>query len=130
VSQPAGWTVALPAGYSETRSGEYRDPETGRTLRVETGEGRPDAVADREAAAQGFARRHPSYQRIRLEPVDYRGYEAADWEFTYEGLHVLNRVFVVDGTGHSLWFQTRAGDFDDARADFERIAAAFSPAGG
>ena len=62
--------------------------------------------------------------------MDYRGYEAADWEFTYEGLHVVNRVFVVDGTGHSLFFQTSEGDFADARADFDEIAAAFRPAGG
>jgi len=124
-----GWTVALPPGYAQTRAGEYRDAETGRTLRIQTGQGRADAVADRQAAAQDFARRHPSYRELRIEPVDYRGYEAADWEFTYEGLHVINRVFVVDGTGHSLFFQTRAGDIDAARADFDRIAAAFAPAG-
>jgi hypothetical protein len=125
----AGWTVALPPGYVRTRPGEFRDPETQRTLRVETGEGQPDAVADRRRAAEGFAERNPSYSEIRIEPVDYRGYEAADWEFTYQGRHVLNRVFVVDGTGHSLFFQTRAGDFEDARADFDGIAAAFAPAG-
>jgi hypothetical protein len=89
-----------------------------------------DAVADRERAAASFAQRHPSYREIRIEPADYRGYEAADWEFTYEGLHVINRVFVVDGTGHSLFFQTRAGDFGAARSDFDAVAAAFRPVGG
>jgi hypothetical protein len=123
-----GWTVALPPGFAQTRAGEYRDAGTGRTLRVETGAGQPDAVADRERAAAGFARRHPTYRQVRLEAVDYRGYEAADWEFTYEGLHVVNRVFVVDGTGHSLWLQTRADDGASARADLEAIAAAFTPA--
>jgi hypothetical protein len=42
---------------------------------------------------------------------------------------VLNRVFNVDGRGHSLWFQTRARDWPAARADFDRIVAAFRPAG-
>jgi hypothetical protein len=126
----AGWTVALPPGYQPTRQGEYRQASTGRTLRIETGPGQPDAVEDRRRQARSFEQRHPSYKEIRIEPVDYRGYEAADWEFTYEGLHVINRVFVVDGTGHSLFFQTKKSDFADARADFDGIAAAFRPVGG
>ena len=126
----AGWTVALPPGYRQTRPGEYRQASTGRTLRIETGPGQADAVADRERQEQDFARRHPSYERIRIEPVDYRGYEAADWEFTYSGLHVLNRVFVVDGLGHSLFFQTPAGDWAAAEEDFHGIARAFQPVGG
>ena len=124
----AGWTVGLPPGYVRTRAGEYRSAETGRTLRVETGPGQPDAVADRERAAASFRRRHPTYSQIRIAPADYRGYEAADWEFTYEGLHAFNRVFVVDGTGHSLLLQADADD-TGARADFEAIVSAFRPAG-
>ena len=126
----SGWTVALPPGYAQRRAGEYRQAETGRTLRIETGPGQPDAVADRERAARSFAGRHASYREIRIEPADYKGFEAADWEFTYEGLHVLNRVFVVGQTGHSLFFQTPEGDFSQAREDFDAIADAFEPAGG
>jgi hypothetical protein len=127
----AGWTVALPPGYRQTGAGEYVGPKR-RTLRIDTtaaGGGKDDAVADREAQAQDFQRRHPSYQEIRIEAVDYRDYEAADWEFTYDGLHVLNRVFVVDGRGHSLFFQTPEDDFSQARKDFEAIAKAFQPVG-
>ena len=124
----AGWTVALPPGYRQTRGGEYVQSSTGRTLRVETGTGQPDAVADRERAEASFRRHHPTYERIAITGVDYRGYEAADWEFTYEGLHVLNRVFVVEGTGHSLFFQTRARDFAGAREDVQGIVSAFRPA--
>ena len=126
----AGWTVTLPPGYEETGEGRYRQADTGRELRIATGEGRPDAVADREAQAAGFAERNPSYEQIRIEPVDYQGVEGADWEFTFEGLHVLNRVFNLDGTGHSLWLQTPEDDFDAARADFDAIAETFSPVGG
>jgi len=126
----AGWTVTLPAGYQRSGTGRYRQAGTGRELRVSTGTGQPDAVADRERQAATFARRNPSYERISIEPVDYRGLEAADWEFTFEGLHVLNRVFVVDGTGHSLWLQTPEDDFSAARQDFDAIAEAFRPVGG
>jgi serine/threonine protein kinase len=126
----AGWTVALPPGYVQTGEGRYRQADTGRELRIATGEGRPDAVGDREAQAAGFAERNPSYQEIRIEPVDYRGVEAADWEFTFDGLHVLNRVFNIGGTGHSLWLQTPEDDFSAAREDFDAIADAFVPVGG
>ncbi len=125
---PAGWTVGLPPGWTERRAGEYRDGE-GRTLRVETGAGQPDAVADRQAAARSFAQRHPTYRELRIVPVDYRGYEAADWEFTYEGRHVVNRVFVVDGTGHSLFLQVPEGD-TGVRGRMDELAAAFTPVGG
>ena len=123
-----GWTVALPPGYEQTRPGEYVQADTGRTLRVDSGPGQPDAVADREAQAQDFQRRHPSYSEIRIDPVDYRGYEAADWEFTYEGLHVLNRVFVVDGRGYSLFLQTPRRDAEGMKQDFAAIAEHFTPA--
>jgi hypothetical protein len=68
-----------------------------------------------------------------VERIDYRGYEAADWEFTYSSggtaLHALSRVFVVDRRGYSLFFQTRASDdWDAARGEFERIARSFRPA--
>ena len=135
-----GWTVAVPASYQpSTFQGDpqYKDRTTGRTLRVATtgpGGGKDDAVQDREDQAAGFAQRNPSYREIDISRVDYRGYEAADWEFTYTSggadLHVLNRVFVVDGRGYSLFFQTRASDdWSAARAEFERMAAAFQPAG-
>ena len=127
----AGWTVALPPGYSSSGGGEYVQSSTGRTLRVETGKGKKDAVADREAQAKDFERRHPTYEEIRIDAADYRGYEAADWEFTYEGLHAVNRVFVTpDGTGYSLFFQTPEGDFGDAEPEYERIVEAFQPASG
>jgi hypothetical protein len=125
----AGWTVALPPDYARTGNGVYRTPSR-RTLRVESGPGQPDAVADRQKQARSFAQRHPTYREIRIEPVDYRGYEAADWEFTFEGVRVLNRVFVVDGVGHSLWLQAPEGDFPAAVQDFETIAGAFEPVGG
>jgi serine/threonine protein kinase len=125
-----GWTVTLPAGYERTSRGRYRQADTGRELRIETGEGQPDAVADRERQAASFARNNPSYQEIRIDPVQYKGVPGADWEFTFEGLHVLNRVFVIGGTGHSLWLQTPEDDVSAARQDFDRIADAFSPVGG
>jgi hypothetical protein len=134
-----GWEVFVPPSYalgSFRGTPEYRDNSTGRTLRVENtgpGGGGEDAAEDRRVQARSFASRYPSYEEIGISSIDYRGYEAADWEFTYApggtGLHALSRVFVVDGRGYSLFFQTRAGDdWAAARAEFDRIARSFVPA--
>ena len=136
--QQSGWTVAVPASYAvSTFQGapQYKDPATGRTLRVSTtapGGGKSDAVKDRRDQAAAFAKRFPTYREIAIASVAYRGWEAADWEFTYSdggaSLHALDRVFVVNGKGYSLYFQTHSNDdWAAARRDFDRIAAAFQP---
>ena len=112
---------------------QYKDNATGRTLRVTTGPGQQDAVQDRRLRAGLFAKSHKDYNEIGITPVEYRGYPAADWEFTYAdkgaSLHALSRVFVVDKTGYSLYFQTRASDnWEEARKDFDQIAASFRTA--
>ena len=131
-------SVAVPASYLTGSFGgfpEYKEPGTGRTLRVSStppGAGKSDAVQDRRDQATFFASRHANYHEISIVKADYRGLNAADWEFTYsEGgtvLHALSRVFVVGGRGYSLFFQTRASDnWSAARTDFDRIAVSFHP---
>jgi hypothetical protein len=133
-----GWTVAVPASYTPgTFNGapQYKDSSTGRTLRVSTtaaGGGKADAVQDRRTQAGMFAAKHNAYQQLAIKAVDFRGYPAADWEFTYADggaqLHALSRVFVVNGRGYSLFFQTHGDDdWAQARNDFDTIAAAFRP---
>jgi hypothetical protein len=130
--------VAVPPSYavgSFHGARQYKDPDTGRTLRVSKtnpGEGEEAVVHDREAQAAAFAQRHRDYRQLRIAAVDYRGYPAADWEFTYSdggaSLHALSRVFVVDGTGYSLFFQTHSDDdWAAAHKDFDQIAASFQP---
>jgi hypothetical protein len=136
--QNGGWTVAVPASYlpgSFSGDPQYKDPATGRTLRVSTtaaGGGKSDAVQDRRAQAAMFAAKYPSYREVAIKPVDYRGWKAADWEFTYSDggaqLHAYDRVFVVNGRGYSLFFQTHADDsWSAARNDFDTIASTFQP---
>ncbi|HVE73643.1 MAG TPA: serine/threonine-protein kinase [Mycobacteriales bacterium] len=137
ISGSPGWKVAVPPSYAtSTFDGrpQYKDEKTGRTLRVDTrNPGIPDVVGDRRTQAAGFARTHKDYKELSIEKVDYRDYPTADWEFTYRSgratLHALSRVFVVDGLGYSLYFQTRSSDdWAAARRDFDQIAATFQPA--
>ncbi|MCW2573447.1 MAG: putative serine/threonine protein kinase [Frankiales bacterium] len=138
IHRASDWTVAVPPSYTPgffNGAPQYKDRTTGRTLRVSTtsaGTGTSDVVADRRFQAAAFAGTHPSYREIGIGKAAYRGREAADWEFTYSDggadLHALSRVFVVNGRGYSLFFQTHAtDDWAAARADFDRIAASFQP---
>ena len=76
---------------------------------------------------------HPNYQQIRMENVDYRGYDAADWEYTYTSggatLHAVNRGFVLAdrSAAFALNFQTREGDWASSREIFDQMAASFQP---
>ncbi len=129
---PAGWSAGVPGDWTAGAFGgspEYRDPATGAVLRVSTGPGNGDPVADRQAQARSFAAAHPTYSAIAITPLTYRGVPAADWEFTYEGLHVLDRVFVVDGRGYSLYVQARQGQWDGVAPVAQQLFAAFRPAG-
>src|SRR4051812_3447755 len=134
----SGWTVAVPPSYavgSFNGFPQYKDRANGRTLRVSTtpaGGGKSDAVQDRRDQAAMFSASHGDYREIAIKKADYRGLEAADWEFTYSdggaSLHALDRVFVAGDRGYSLFFQTRStDDWDAARSDFDKIAAAFQP---
>ena len=139
VTDTPGWRAAIPPTYlSSTFDGapQYRDQNSGRTLRIAAtaaGKGQIDAVSDRRTQASSFAGSHDDYAEISIAPVNYRGDQSADWEFTYTSkgasLHALSRVFVVDGRGYSLFFQTRStDDWVAARAEFDQIAAGFQPA--
>jgi serine/threonine protein kinase len=146
LAAPPGWsvhhdtsgTVAVPASYAVgvfQGLPQYKDSATGRTVRVTTtgsNGGKSDAVKDRQAQAKAFAAHYPSYRELSIAKDDFRGWQGADWEFTYSDggadLHALDRVFVINGRGYSLFFQTHAtDDWAKARADFDRIAAAFQP---
>ncbi len=58
----------------------------------------PDALTDWQQQAASRAEHDPNYRQIGIRRVPYRGYNAADWEFTDgagEQTHVLDRSFIV-----------------------------------
>ncbi|MEO6205195.1 MAG: serine/threonine-protein kinase [Mycobacteriales bacterium] len=131
----AGWKTGVPASYvmsTFNNAAQWKDQNTGRTLRISTGRPQADVLKDREFQAGSFAKSHTAYQQIRIEKADFRDYEAADWEFSYTDggaeLHALNRVFVANDAGYSIFFQTRStDDWGAARKDFDQIVASFQP---
>ncbi len=134
---PTGFAVAIPAGWEvakEASSTFVREPGGRRYLQVDqTREPKPDPVADWQAQEPRASQRLAGYQRIRIDPLDYRGWDAADWEFTWRAdagpRRVLNRGFITaPDRAYALYWSVPAEQWEAARDDFEVFAATFRAA--
>jgi hypothetical protein len=93
---PPGWTVTSQTGTEVEFTGQ---PQGFVIVVAWTTHPKPDQLTDWEQQAAGKAQADPTYQQIGIQRVDYRGYNAADWEFRniYRGelTHVIDRGFIV-----------------------------------
>ena len=126
------FTIDLPEGWREVGSAGangVRFEGPGGSLLVDSvSPPGDDPVAAWEAQEEAFRAEHPSYERIRLEATDYRDYDAAIWEYTYEGVRADNLGFVVGDTGYALNFVAGAGQWDDTESLREGFRESFEPA--
>jgi hypothetical protein len=104
----SGFSIGLPAGWAVTSHARNEVRFTGAPpgFVIVVGWGhkpKPDALTDSEQHAAAAATVNPAYRQIRITRVSYRGYNAADWEFTSDYLgvptHYLDRDIIVD-PGH------------------------------
>jgi hypothetical protein len=126
------FTIELPDGWREVgRAGangvRFEGPE-GSLLVDSVSPPSGDPVAAWERQEEAFRAEHPSYERIRLEETDYRDYDAAIWEYTYEGLRADNLGFVVGDTGYALNFVTSRGAWEDSAGVRQTFRDSFEPA--
>jgi hypothetical protein len=67
-----------------------------------------------------------------LTKVSYRGYDAADWEFTFSRngtiRHVIYRAVVVNGASYGLYLSAPDQQWADSRRFFDVAAGTFQPA--
>jgi hypothetical protein len=62
--------------------------------------------------------------------VDYRDYNAADWEFTFgTQTHVMNRGMNTGAKGYALYFSSPDGQWDESQSIMRTIYKTFQPAG-
>ena len=93
----------------------------------------PASGQDWSAKVERFKTEQQSYSRIRLEPTEFKGFTAAEWEFTYEDggaqLHAVDLGFITsdESTGMALFFQTHEEDWDASQDLFEQLKAGFRP---
>ena len=135
-TDPSGFSVAVPDGWQAEQSGtrvDLRDPDGGRFLRIDqTDTPKGDPKQDWEQQEKSVRKALPNYQRVSIESVDYRGWPAADWEFTFgERTHVRNRGFVTDPNhGYALYLSSTEDQWAASQQVFRTAADTFTPARG
>ena len=101
---PSGFAIGLPTGWAVAATTpdevQFTGTPSGFVLVVAwSTHPQADALADWQQQAAAEAAAVPSYQQISIRRVSYRGYNAADWQFTdiYQGVdvRVIDRTFIV-----------------------------------
>ena len=107
VALPGGATIQIPQGWTLTRvsADHWRYRGATGSLDVEwtpatTGSPLATLRSDESRTSGSY----PDYHRLSLQKVGYRGWSAADWEWTYTGsgsaqLRSIERAFAPDGPG-------------------------------
>ncbi|MFF6811881.1 serine/threonine-protein kinase [Streptomyces sp. NPDC012403] len=117
-----GYSIGLPEGWKFQSTGAAGDRFTGpngqKLLIGWTTTPKDDPVADWKNQERAMVR--AQYQRIRIEAVDYRGWDTADWEFTYvesgTKYRSIDRGTVVgDRLGYGLMYTAKAADWGSAQ---------------
>ena len=138
VFRDSEYKVALPDGWTITEETEtrkvYSDPDTGRYLLLEEG-GEPNGDPYKDWVRQEtyFSDTIPGYELLGIERVDYRDFDAADWEFMRDSdwgrMHIRNRAVVDGDQAFALYWAAPEDDWEASLPVFEDIAASFEPLG-
>ncbi|MGW5210764.1 protein kinase domain-containing protein [Streptomyces sp. NPDC004051] len=131
-----GYSIGLPEGWkyrsTDGAGDRFTGPDGQRLLVAWTSTPKGDPVADWKNQERGMVR--SQYQRIRIEAVEYRGWNTADWEFTYmDGgtkYRTIDRGFVVDGRyGYALMYSAKAADWDgeQRKGTWQALTQSFEP---
>jgi hypothetical protein len=137
---PSGFSIKLPPGWavtSRTSSAIYfMGPLQGARLLVGwTVQPRADQYTDWIQQSAQESQDDRTYREIRIRRVDYRGYNAADWEFTNVSqgqlVHVLDRGFIVEPgrLAYAIDLSSPVAGWRSARASmWAKLLRSFRPA--
>ncbi|GAA1426861.1 serine/threonine-protein kinase [Streptomyces thermospinosisporus] len=131
-----GYSIGLPEGWKYQSTGAAGDRFTGpdgqRLLIAWTSTPKSDPVADWRNQERFMVR--SQYKKIRIEKVGYRGWKAADWEFTYvengTKWRTIDRGFVVnDRQGYALMYTAKAQTWgeEERRETWRTLTRSFEP---
>jgi serine/threonine protein kinase len=132
---PSGFSVAVPDGWTASQSSatavDIKSPDGSSFLRIDqTDQPKSDAKKAWEQQEKSTSQQLPNYQRISIESVEYNGWDAADWEFTFgNDTHVLNRGFVPNPNhGYAIYLSSREENWSANQEVFQTAADTFQPA--
>ena len=131
-----GFSIGLPKGWKYQSTGaagaRFTGPDGQKLLVGWTTTPKDDPVADWKNQERYMVR--PQYHRIRIEKVNYRSWNTADWEFTYSDggtkYRSIDRGFVVnDHLGYGLMYTAKASAWDSElrKATWKTLTKTFQP---
>ncbi|WP_405918459.1 serine/threonine-protein kinase [Streptomyces sp. NBC_00728] len=131
-----GFSIGLPKGWkfqSQDGAGaRFTGPDGQKLLVGWTSTPKDDPVADWKNQERYMTR--SQYTRVRIAKVDYRGWNTADWEFTYvDGgtkYRSIDRGFVVNShQGYGLMYTAKASawDSDLRKSTWKTLTETFQP---
>ncbi|MET8035630.1 serine/threonine-protein kinase [Streptomyces sp. NPDC005345] len=131
-----GFSIGLPKGWkyqsADSAGARFSGPDGQRLLVGWTTTPKDDPVADWRNQERYMTR--PQYTRLRIEKVDYRGWNTADWEFTYvDGgtkYRSIDRGFVVNAhQGYALMYTAKASAWDSTlrKETWKTLSQTFRP---
>ncbi|MEU1184375.1 serine/threonine-protein kinase [Streptomyces sp. NPDC005820] len=131
-----GYSIGLPTGWkfqtSSSAGDRFTGPDGQRLLVAWTTTPKDDPVADWKNQERYMTR--SQYKKIRIAAVNYRGWNTADWEFTYAEsgttYRVVDRGFVVnDSQGYALMYTAKAAKWSTAlrKSTWQTLTDTFTP---
>ncbi|MFJ1806679.1 MULTISPECIES: serine/threonine-protein kinase [unclassified Streptomyces] len=131
-----GYSIGLPAGWkyqtSVSAGDRFTGPDGQKLLVAWTTTPKGDPVADWKNQERYMTR--SQYKKVRIEQADYRGWNTADWEFTYTdsgtAYRTIDRGFVVnDGLGYALMYTAKSAAWgtDLRQTTWATLADSFQP---
>ncbi|MFF4586839.1 serine/threonine-protein kinase [Streptomyces sp. NPDC001388] len=131
-----GYSIGLPTGWkfqSASSAGDrFTGPDGQRLLVAWTSTPKDDPVADWKNQERYMTR--SQYKKIRIAAVNYRGWNTADWEFTYAEsgtkYRVIDRGFVVsDSQGYALMYTAKAAKWSTElrKSTWRTLTDTFTP---
>ncbi|MFD8739006.1 serine/threonine-protein kinase [Streptomyces sp. NPDC059618] len=131
-----GFSIGLPKGWKyqsqDAAGARFTGPDGQKLLVGWTSTPKDDPVADWKNQERYMTR--SQYSKIRIESVDYRGWNTADWEFTsVDGgtrFHTIDRGFVVNShQGYALMYTAKDSAWDSAlrKSTWATLTGTFQP---
>lgn len=131
-----GFSVGLPKGWKYQSTGaagaRFTGPDGQKLLIGWTSTPKSDPVGDWKKQESYMVR--SQYKRIRIEKADYRGWNTADWEFTYvDGgtkYRSIDRGTVVnDHQGYGIMYTAKAAKWDsgERKDTWQTFTKTFEP---
>ncbi|WP_017622900.1 serine/threonine-protein kinase [Nocardiopsis chromatogenes] len=131
-----GFSVDLPEGWElRDRQGSsvFFDIPGGGYLQIDQTDSPGDnAKEDWEQQEGAISSNFSGYERQSIEaleePFVERYVSAADWEFTFDGRHAVNRAFHTEEKGYALFLVSPPDTWEENRELLDAVTASFEPA--